>query len=238
MFRLADKYRELEQHLQSFVGKFQDTKRVLEFATCLANIATKSKLSTIQGGALLDSLRHMEGHTFDVAALRRNGRRVLANWSFIRDGVEIPVWTGGNLECDVLFGGVQRVPVSPNDRPKYLVEIHLKSGLGAGIISCAYLYGGAIKRFLAHDAGCRKFNCTPEEISGMTAKLVVQRRNDILHVNSWNCTQQQKEHNRELCLFRRRADRCKRQGPCRDCPKNINQCSLAVWLPPKEEING
>lgn len=238
--RLAtDKSAEVAKHLPEFVGQVFTQDLLRQFAAVVAHAAMPraKNLNEAQTTALLASMQHMLGGTFDENVLLRNGQRLLANWSFIKDGSSIPIWTGGNITADVIILGVSPLASASTDQRRYIVKMRLKNGLGAGIISCACLYETAMQMFLDRYSGCRKYNCAPEEISGMEARVLVSYEDDRFKIHAWDATQKQKEHNKELCEFRCNPRKCKHGGTwCNTCKCTTDECSLAVWLPKEKEI--
>lgn len=224
---------EVEPYLPEFVGKYFDQSRLREFAVVLVHAMHKSKTKFSQRAneALYATCRHLLGQGPDKALVKGNMLRIIANWHFIEDGMEIPVWDGSQCTSDSLFLGVRRLKVPEGVMPKMIVRVKLKSGLCAGIIRPVELSAGRIGQFLDRVAGVNHFHCALEEIAGMEAKLLVDYSGNKLNIYDWSCTEAQKHANRAITEARSDAAKCTNAQPCNVCKKDIKQCPLAVWLP-------
>lgn len=196
-----------------------------------ASLTRGKHLTAEQETALYNSLSHLLGRALSPELLRANVHRVVANWHFIMEGMDIPEWGGERIDAKIIFIGVRRAKVKDGGRPRYHVRFKLKSGLGAGIILCAVLYEAAMYRFLDKFSGTRSFNCPAEEIAGMEARVQLSITEKTVTIHDWNCTAEQRKHNAELATLRSNVAKCRLGVPCNTCKKNILQCNLAVWLP-------
>ena len=221
--------------LSNFIGREFTTSVCSEFGMLAARVSMpkNTALNIAERSALERSIQHLLGGSYDLPMLKRNMNRLIANWHYIRDGQAIPEWKGEKIEATALFIGVRRLPVEPGDRPKYEVMLKLKSGIAAGIITCALLTESNIYRFLDKSSGTSDLNCAAEEIAGMEAEVMVEALEGKIRICQWACTQRQKKQNKELALLRSDIRKCKRNIPCNTCRCNIYECSLAVWLPPE-----
>lgn len=199
------------------------TEQALSFLSgriCAASLGKSTKLNAEQETALYNSLSHLLNATLTEELIRTNVHRVVANWHFIMEGMEVPVWCGERTDAKVIFIGVLRARTGSGDRPKYHVKFKLKSGLGAGIILCATLYESAMYRFLDKFSGARSFNCPAEEIAGMEARIVLSVTENVVTIHDWDCTTSQKAHNAKLAELRSSVTKCRRNIPCNTCKKN------------------
>lgn len=190
-----------------------------------------AKMNHAQIVALKNSVFHMYKKYHTLQIVKSNMHRLLANWHFIREGMSIPEWKGECIEGTALFIGVKRLPIGPGERPKYHVMLKLKTGIAAGIITCALLTESNIYRFMDKCSGTREFNCAPEEIAGMQADLRFEASNGMIRIRQWSCTQGEKKKNKDLALIRSDIRKCKKNIPCNACRCTIHECNLAVWLP-------
>lgn len=186
--------------------------------------------------ALYQSLEHLIDKPLDDHLVKLNMHRIVANWHFIEEGMRIPEWGGESITAHVVFIGVLKLRYSSGGRERYLVELKLKTGLGAGIITHVSLYAAAIYRFLEKFSGTRSYDCPAEELAGMEARVVLSVAGHQATIHEWDCTTAQREHNKTLSEFRIGVSKCANPIPCNVCKKTIEQCPLAVWLPqqPKE----
>ena len=205
-----------------------------------AAVAKKSKPSPPQIAAAFAGLNHLKAKCSSVKLLTANVTRLLANWHFVRDGMQVPDWDGSRAASDLVVLGVKRLETAPGQRLQYLVAAKLKTGLCAGIISCGRLSDAAIYNFLQHTSGTAKLECAAEEIAGMRARATVSFVDDMLKFHAWSCNDDQKKHNRDIAQRRVDPVKCRMAPtPCNVCNKNIRECPLAVWLPePKGKQNG
>ena len=188
--------------------------------------------------AAMSALLHLEGQKVGLQMLMKNINRMLANLHFLYEGMEIPEWDGTRESAAVAFIGVRGVDNEASQSDRYIVKIKLKSGLCAGIITCAVLPRRSIALFLLKTSGTSKSECAVEEIAGMEATLTVSLNDHgLLQVHEWSCSDDQKRHNRDIASRRRDVLKCEMApSPCNVCMKTIMECPLAVWLPkPKGE---
>lgn len=164
-----------------------------------------------------------------------NVTRLLANWNFIQEGMEIPLWDGSRTTADMVVISFQYPHPT---RTKCLLLVKLKTGLGAGIIICAQVYTEAVAQFLQRSSGTAKYYCAVEEVAGMEVRASVSMNPDnTLRIHEWDCTERQKEHNRDLAKRREDPAKCPNApSPCNACPKTVKECPLAVWMkrPPQK----
>ena len=232
----------IKAELPSFAGR-AITDADLDSLVRLAGSSVHKKGPTGQEyQAALASLGHLKGKACNLRLLSRNMQRLVANWHFVSEGMEIPLWDGTQTDADVVFIGVAVKQACEQGRlPSYVVGIKLKTGLGAGIIRCGLLTHGAVSQFLDHESGTASFHCAAEEIAGMeTHALVSVENGEMLRIRSWKCSERQKRHNRDLTEHRSDPARCSNPIPCNFCKRDIRECPLAVWLPKpgKEDTSG
>lgn len=211
---------------------------VLKLAgTCFSIVRPTLKPSPAQCAAAVHALEHLGKGAATRRAVAASVMRLVANFNFIVEGMEIPLWDGKPTYTDMYVMGVGRLPETPGHLPGLLLMLKLKTGLCAGIIICGRLNSNQLSEFLLHSAGTAKFNCAPEEISGMEARGTVSLNPDgTLKIHSLTCSDAQKKHNRDLTERRGDPLKCGTPGtPCNACSRNIKECPLAVWLPKKEE---
>ena len=199
------------------------------------------KLTDEQMSAGLASCAHLVGlppGEETLTLLRRNFWRLIANWYFIDEGMEIPEWRGEPETTDVAFLSVRKQrSTSPNSKPKYIVRVRLKTGLCAGIITGVLLSSQAIYHFLTKVSGTRAFNCAAEEIAGMEGRVVIEVVNNLYHIKTWTCNQAQKDINKKIAEARADVRKCKRGIPCNVCNMTVAQCPLAVWTEKEKVAN-
>lgn len=225
------------KYLPEFADVYMDEDKLRRFAAVLKSICHTQRgmrFKIISNDALWESVEHLKGKLLTPALVKRNMLRIIANWHFIEDGMEIPMWDGGSCVTDVVFIGVVRLRTAEGAQPKLLVRIKLKTGLCAGIIYEAVLSVNKIGYFLDHVGGVGRYGCNVEEIAGMQARLTVYYEGHELIIREWRCTDQQKVANRKLTDARTDVAKCTRSQPCNVCSADITQCRLAVWLPRKE----
>lgn len=224
---------EVLQQLPEFVGKYFDQPKLRQFACVLVQVMHKSKTPFKKSAneALYATCKHLLGQAPDKALVKGNMLRIIANWHFIENGMEIPVWDGSECTSDSVFLGVRRLKTPEGVMPKMIVRVKLKSGLCAGIIRSVELSANRIGQFLDRVAGVNHYHCALEEIAGMEAKLLVDYSGNQLNIYDWTCTEAQKHANRALTEARTDAAKCSNAQPCNVCKKDITQCPLAVWLP-------
>ena len=231
--RINKAFEEVQKHLPEFVGKYFDQSRLREFAVVLVQAMHKTKepFKKCSNEALYATCKHLLGQGPDKALVKGNMLRIIANWHFIENGMEIPVWDGSMCSSDAIFLGVRRLKTAEGVMPKMIVRVKLRSGLCAGIIRPVELSANRIGQFLDRVAGVNHYHCALEEIAGMEAKLSVDYSGNRLNIYDWTCTEAQKAANRAITEARTDAAKCKNAQPCNVCKKDIKQCTLAVWLP-------
>lgn len=191
------------------------------------------KITQSQYNALYQSIEHLMGSVQDVSIIRNNMHRVIANWHFIAEGMRIPEWQGERIDADVVFIGLDKPKVGDHVALCHLTA-KLKAGIAAGIIIRTRLHRTYVQGFLDRVAGVSSYECPVEEIAGMEARLTLYMSGGEVRIKDWNCTADQKKHNRQLSEARGDVSKCQNPVPCNTCPKNIRQCNLAVWTEEKE----
>ena len=225
------RFAEVAPKLNELAGKVCD-KHILSAYCCMLKDATiKQPLDQAQLDALACSTEHLMGQTLTRQLLVSNAWRVLANFHFIMEGMAIPVWEGDRTETQVVFLGLEKKRQINKGKLYLQVQIKLRSGLPAGIITWSRFTNRQISFFLQRQSGCKSFNPAVEEISGMQASLMVELQGDDLRVVDWKCTADEKKFNRQLTEARRDPRKCSTFMPCNTCPKTIKECPLAIWLP-------
>lgn len=181
--------------------------------------------------AAMSSILHLEGRRMELPLVIRNVYRLLANLNFIHDGMEIPEWDGGRESTSAVFLSVKGVGDEGSVYDRYILEVKLKTGVCAGIITCAVLSRRSLNQFLMKESGTSKFECAVEEVSGMEATLTVSLNDHgLLQVHERSCSETQRKHNRELAKLRRDPLKCaKAPMPCNVCGCSTRECPLAVW---------
>jgi hypothetical protein len=233
---ISKKFAAIKDGLTALVGKTCDKDVLSAFCNLLISTCTSKKLSVEQLAALERSTDHLLNKALTKDLIDANAHRVIANWQFIMEGMDIPVWTGGRTDAEVLFLGCEKQRVLEKNKVYLVCLIKLRTGLGAGIISRVRFTPRQISFFLSKHSGTKSYNCSAEEISGMKASLVLELNGDEINVVDWKCTQTQKVYNRQLAEARRDVRKCPTFRPCNTCPKTTRECNLAIWLP--EESNG
>lgn len=232
--------KEAQEQLSKFVGCYFDEAKLRQFAVVLVRAMHKSKqpLKKKSNEALYATCKHLLGQAPSQAVVKGNMLRIIANWHFIENGMEVPVWDGSQCTADAVFLGVRRLKTPDGVMPKMIVRVKLKSGLCAGVIRPVEMTANRIGQFLDRVAGVNHFHCAIEEIAGMEAKLLVDYSGNQLNIYDWRCTDPQKAANRAITEARTDAAKCTNAQPCNVCKKDIKQCPLAVWLPkPCKEPN-
>ena len=130
-----------------------------------------------------------------------------------------------------MFVGLCRKRTVENDHVYLKLRLKLRTGIAAGIITWCSFTPRQIHFFLQRHSGCKTLNPAVEEVSGMRASLVVEMQGDDLKVVDWKCTADEKKFNRQLTEARRNVRKCSVFRPCNTCPKTIEDCALAIWLP-------
>jgi len=200
----------------------------------------KPKPTPEQAGAAYATLEHLVGQSCDRRKLIANVTRLVANWHFIREGMRVPEWDGSTTEADVVFLGVDKaLKKLPGGQLGRDATVKLKTGLGAGIISCVALFKRSTELFLEHESGASTLDCPFEEIAGMAARTTVRLNQDgTCSLGRLYTTDQQRKHNRHLAQLRTDPGKCQKGLPCNMCQLDIVQCPLAVWTPNKEGQHG
>lgn len=232
---------EIRKSLPSYVDKELTQSDLDRLARLAGSTIHKQGITRLEYPAAVGSLSHLKGKSCSSRMLIRNMQRLVANWHFISESMEIPVWDGTFTDADIVFTGVAvKKACERGQLPSYVVGVKLKTGLGAGIIRCGLLTHGAVSQFLDHEAGTASFHCAAEEIAGMeTHALVSCDTGEMLRIQSWKCSERQKKHNRDLTERRSDPARCPNPIPCNFCKRDIRECPLAVWLPkPAKEDDG
>jgi hypothetical protein len=167
--------------------------------------------------------------------LTANLTRLVANWHFVYEGMRVPEWNGETTDADILFIGVNKKLIKlPGGQLGRMASVKLKTGLGAGIISCVALFKRSTELFLEHESGAATLDCPFEEIAGMEARTMVKLNQDgTLSLGRLTTSENQRKHNRELAIKRSEPGKCSAGIPCNLCQMDISQCPLAVWS--KEE---
>lgn len=239
----ADRITEWMQTIKPQLTPFCDrtlTRNDLATIAKLAFVSSMPKCKALKTDealkAAVGSLDHLTGQEVDSKSLTKNVHRLVANLHFLADGMEIPEWDGSREYSDVVFIGVGSVQEDTNGADRFIVSIKLKTGICAGIITCAVLSRRSLSQFLLRVSGTSKSECAVEEIAGMEASLALSlAANGLLIVHSWSCNEKQKQHNRDIAEKRRNVMKCGlAPAPCNVCSKTIVECPLAVWLPKAE----
>lgn len=221
----------IKAQLNDLAGKMCDKQVLSAFCNLLIGAATKKELTQLQLASLERSTNHLLGQQLTPELIDANTWRVLANWHFIMEGMEVPIWTGEKTDTEALFLGIAKQRVVNNNKLFLDCTVKLRSGLPAGIISRVRLTPRQISFFLNKHSGAKSCNCAVEEISGMKAMLVVEMRGDDIAVVDWKCNDAQRQYNRQLAEARRDPRKCSTFQPCNTCPKTTRECNLAIWLP-------
>ena len=235
--KIAAYMRELAPACAAFSGRTIDRNVRAELARLLFSVMPPyDKATPGMTASVMQSLSPLDGSTLNTSMVKRNLHRIVANWHFIRDELEIPMWEGVLTPSAVTVLGLAKVMT---DGSKIVALLKLKTGLCAGIIQCALFWRNKISTFLQHNAGVSKFECAPEEFSGMAFHAMVEMSGDRLTVKDMHCTEADKKGNQLLMKARRDAAKCGTPVPCNTCNMDIKTCPLAIWLPEdKGESNG
>lgn len=228
---ISKKFAAIKDGLAALVGKTCDKDVLSAFCNSIISACTSQKLAAEQLSALERSTDHLLGQTLTQQLLEANAYRVIANWKFITEGMEIPMWTRGRTDAEVLFLGCDKQRVFEKNKLYLVCAIKLRTGLGAGIISRVRFTPRQISFFLTKHSGTKSYSCSVEEISGMKASLVLELTGDEISVVDWKCSQAQRKYNRQLAEARRDVRKCSTFRPCNTCPKTTRECNLAIWLP-------
>lgn len=98
----------LKAKLTVFADRVLDKEALSAFSSLIADVCTKRRLTWQQLGALERSCLHMLNHAHTAKLIEKNAVRLLANWNFIADGMEIPWWDGSRETADAIVIGVRR----------------------------------------------------------------------------------------------------------------------------------
>ena len=228
-------FKKASPRLDELADKVCDKQALSAFCNILRQARTRNKLETEQLSALEKSTAHLLGQKLTKQLLHSNALRILANWHFIYEGMEIPVWEGEPIDCACTFLGLERKRLQINNKLYLQVRMKLRSGLAAGIIQGVRFTPRQIAFFLRRLSGTNSLNCAIEEISGMKAQVTVETNGDEIRVLDWKCNQSDKEYNRSLAEARRSPRKCTNPIPCNTCRSTVADCPLAIWLAqPKE----
>ena len=233
---VEDRMAALKGRFDRMVGRefTQDDLRDMTAAVLLEAKPKVYKYSDDQLTAALGTLEHLVGGTHSKATLNNNVLRILANWHFIRDGMEVPMWDGNAEDMSMVVIGVRQMQPGAYG-PRHMLLVKMKSGLAAGIIQCAVVNDSVIYGFIDHSSGTAKMNCPAEEIAGMRMSAVVEARPDgSVKLSNLNANQAMRWHNKDLAERRQDPAKCPNPVPCNVCSKTVRECPLAVWLPKEE----
>lgn len=201
-----------------------------------AVLPPREKATPGMTAAAMRSLEPLDGSVMNASMVKRNLHRVVANWHFIRDEMEVPMWEGTPVPSAVAVIGLVK---NTGDPSRIVALLKLKTGLCAGIIQCALFWRNKLVTFLQHNAGVSKFECAPEEFSGMVFHAMVEMSGDRLTVKDMHCTEADKKGNQLIMMARRDVAKCGNPVPCNTCNMDIKNCPLAIWLPGGEgDSNG
>lgn len=240
----AEKVTEWMQALKPQLAPFYDRKLTRNDVADIIRLSFKNTMPKNKNlakweawTAAMNSMVHLVGADVSSKVLVRNVHRLVANLHFIADGMAIPEWDGSKESSSVVFIGLIGVNDEVSTSERYVVKMKLKTGVCAGIITCAVLSHRTLAQFLLKTAGVSTLECSVEEVSGMEASLTLSLcDNGLVKVHEWSCNERQKKHNRDLAQRRRDVTKCGEAPlPCNACQKNITECPLAVWLPKKKE---
>ena len=234
---ISKRFAAIKDGLADLVGKTCDKDVLSAFCNLLISTCTSKKLAVEQLSALERSTDHLLNQVLSKSLIDANAYRVIANWKFIIEGMEIPIWTNGRTDAEVLFLGCEKQRVLEKNKLYLVCAIKLRTGLGAGIISRVRFTPRQISFFLNKHSGTKSLGCSAEEISGMKASLVLDMQGEEIKVVDWKCTAAQKQYNRQLAEARRDVRKCSTFRPCNTCPQTTRECNLAIWLP-EEASNG
>lgn len=184
-----------------------------------------------QTSAAVGTLSHLVGGVHTKAVLNSNALRLLANWHFIREGMEVPMWDGAAETMSLVVIGVKRMEPGKWG-PRHMLLVKMKSGLAAGIIQCTVANDSVIYGFIDHSSGAAKMECPAEEIAGMRVKALVEARPDgSVKLSCLEADEAMRKHNKDLAERRLDPAKCPQPVPCNVCSKTVRECPLAVWLP-------
>lgn len=237
--QVADRMSKVREGLQPFVGRVLSEADILKLIVLVCKATYRLPKQTIeQTNAAYATLAHLVGKAWSTRQLAANLTRLVANWHFVYEGMRVPEWEGEPTDADILFIGVgKRLVKLPGGQMGRTATVKLKTGLGAGIISCVALLKRTTELFLEHESGAATLDCPFEEIAGMEARTTVRLNQDgTFSFGRLTTSDSQRKHNRELALRRSDTGKCSAGIPCNLCQMDVAQCPLAVWS--KEENNG
>ena len=231
---ISSKLALVKPHIADMADHVFDKDMLSAYCNHLIHACTSKTLKQDQLAALERSTEHLIGQAPAHDLLISNTYRVIANWHFIMEGMEIPLWTGGRTDAEVLFLGCENKREQVNGKYYIVVHMRLRTGLSAGIIIRQRFTARQISFFLNKHSGAKSLNPAVEEISGMKASLVLDLSGDTITVADWKCNQEQRKYNRQLTEARREVRKCSAFIPCNTCPKTTRECNLAIWLPEEQ----
>lgn len=170
--------------LKPSLQKLEDTylgNKALKQLVADAFHVIQPRLKPVPGAvsSAFGALSHLLDKKPTANVLKRNVVRLLANWHFVRDGMDIPEWDGSATTTDIVILGIARRPITIFGKPAHNAVLKLKTGLCAGIITCVALNDAVLGRFLDHTAGVCRMECALEEVSGMMFRAEVSMRDGI-----------------------------------------------------------
>ena len=231
---ISKRFATIKDGLAELAGKTCDKQVLSAFCNLLMKACTSKKLTDEQLAALERSTDHLLDKPLTKELIDANAHRVIANWGFIQEGMDIPVWTGGRTDAEILFLGCNKRRKIEKNKVYLNLQIKLRTGISAGIICWVGLTTRQISFFLSKQSGTKTIGCSPEEISGMKCSAVLELVGEEIHIVDWKCTDLQKKYNRQLAEARRSPRKCDTFRPCNTCPKTTKECNLAIWLPEEQ----
>lgn len=185
---------------------------------------------------LYSALRHLEHRKASSPVLRRNLHRIFANSSYLEEGYPIPIWEGEIIATDIFVRGVKPAAVPGIPGRVFNVRFDILTDIPAGLTLDTVLTAASINNSLRRRLGAGKEGCPPEFISGMLCRAEYLEDKAHIKIRKLDATESMKEANRELLKARYSLDKCQyRNVYCHQCPKTVNECSLAVWLGEEKE---
>lgn len=230
--QVSERMSKILPRLAEFAGRELSEADVLRLLSIVVAATHRSvRLTPEQAGAAYSTVEHLVGRASTIEMLCANVTRLVANWHFVREGMAVPEWDGSPTEADVLFVCLDRKLIKlPGGQLGRNAKIKLKTGLGAGIITCCALFKRSTELFLEHESGAASLSCPFEEIAGMEARTMVRLNQDgTCSLGRLSTTDAQRKHNRDLAMRRSDPARCGRGVPCNICRLDIMQCPLAIW---------
>lgn len=235
--QVSERMSKILPRLAEFAGRELSEADVLRLLSIVVAATHRSvRLTPEQAGAAYSTVEHLVGRASTIEMLCANVTRLVANWHFVREGMAVPEWDGSPTEADVLFVCLDRKLIKlPGGQLGRNAKIKLKTGLGAGIITCCALFKRSTELFLEHESGAASLSCPFEEIAGMEARTMVRLNQDgTCSLGRLSTTDAQRQHNRELAKRRLDPAKCGQHVPCNMCQQGIMQCPLAIWSPQGE----